>query len=173
MARTSREVLVFFKILKSVNKKKKIRVGIDLGCGDGVALKYFSMFGLKSIGVEFDSELAKLASANNPNAEVILGDLTENGVIERTIEVVHSHTHSFGSELNLLVYAFNPMVPEIMIEVIRKYVTKTDFVLFLKNPTLRKKLQEDSFFQLETLHDDGNHLVQFVSLSKARNVYEK
>jgi len=159
MARTSREVLTFFEILRIIRKGRKVKVGIDLGCGDGVALKYFSMARLKAVGIEYDQELAKLALLNNPKARVITGDLTDNKQIKKCLEAAYEMESTLRDGSGLVVYAFNPMVPDIMIEVIKAMSEQTEFVLFLKNPTLRRKLQETPTLNLKTIFDDGNHLV--------------
>ena len=159
MARTSREVLTFFKIIRIIHKRRKIKVGIDLGCGDGVVLKYFSMAGLNAVGIEYDQELPKLASLNNPKARVITGDLTDKYQIKKCLEAVCELEPTLKDRPDLVVYAFNPMVPEILIDVIKEVSEQTEFVLFLKNPTLRGELQKTPSLELKRIYDDGNHLV--------------
>jgi hypothetical protein len=166
MARTSREVLTFFKIIRIIRKRRKVRVGIDLGCGDGVALKYFSMARVKAVGIEYDRELAKLASLNNPKARVITGDLTDRYQIKKCYEASIDLEPTLKHRPDLVVYAFNPMVPEIMIGVIEEMAELTEFVLFLKNPTLRVSLQETPSLKTELIYDDGNHLVLEVKQSR-------
>jgi hypothetical protein len=168
MARTSREVLTFFAIVRMIHKRSKVKVGIDLGCGDGVALKYFSMARLKAVGLEYDQELARLALLNNPKARVITGDLTEKDQIKKCLEAAYELDPSLRDGRGLMVYAFNPMVPEIMIDVIKAVSEQTEFVLFLKNPTLRGKLHETQSLELETIFDDGNHLVLEVKQSREK-----
>lgn len=164
IARTSREVLHFYMILKSINKARPIRVGIDLGCGDGVALKYFSMFGLKSIGIEYDTILAEYASLNNPDSEIIVGDLTDSSVISSSLELAKELGFTPGDESGLLVYAFNPMSPNLTFDVIREIAAYSSYVLFLKNPTCRTLIEaDDSLLKLE-LYDDGNHVVYKIGL---------
>ena len=166
MARTSREVLTFFKILRIIHKRRKVKAGIDLGCGDGVALKYFSMAKLRAVGIEYDQELAKLASLNNPKARVITGDLTDKYQIKKCYEAATDLEPTLKDRPDLVVYAFNPMVPEIMIGVIEEMAELTGFVLFLKNPTLRVSLQETPSLKTELIYDDGNHLVLEVKQSR-------
>jgi hypothetical protein len=74
----------------------RARTLIDLGCGDGVVLRVAQKIWIPTIiGIESDSQIARLAQINNPSALVINSKFEEWNVT--------------GLELDrYIIYAFNP-----------------------------------------------------------------
>ncbi len=61
-------------LISMMNKGSKI---LDLGCGNGRAVKYFIDRGYKGVGIDLSDEMLKLARANVKNGEFYKKDFTK------------------------------------------------------------------------------------------------
>ena len=76
----------FFNLLKNL-LKKGARI-LDLGCGSGRDAKAFSEMGLHVTGIDFSSELLKIAQLNAPSAIFYLMDINSLLLPESSFEGV-------------------------------------------------------------------------------------
>lgn len=52
---------------------------LDIGCGHGRDVKYFSDIGFKVVGIDLSSNLLKIAKQNAPNAKILKMDMRKLG----------------------------------------------------------------------------------------------
>jgi hypothetical protein len=159
MARTSRETITFYRLIRKLKKKYSLNTAIDLGCGDGVAVRYFELSGLFSVGIEFDQSLSSLAQINNPQALIISGDITESQVVDKTIKSVKSNFANRKKQPKLLVYAFNPIEPALLLGSLNLFASNSNYILLLKNPKCLPFLLLDKNYKIVKESNNGNLVV--------------
>ena len=126
---------------------------LDLGCGDGFLLRGFDSVGFRNLtGVEFDPQLAQLASANIPRATILCVDFSSSNF--QTI----LGEHSFDA-----VFAFNPAPAKEVIPALKKIAQNGSTVLFLRNPKSWSELVSESDLEFKVLGRPPNMVVARVT----------
>ena len=126
---------------------------LDLGCGDGFLLRGFDSVGFRNLtGVEFDPQLAQLASANIPRATILCVDFSSSNF--QTI----LGEHSFDA-----VFAFNPAPAKEVIPALKKIAQNGSFVLFLRNPKSWSELVLEGDLEFKVLGRPLNMVVARVT----------
>jgi hypothetical protein len=157
MARTTGETILFFLLFSKLRKNYRLVAGIDLGCGDGVVLKYFKISGLRQAGIEYDESLSRLAQFNNPDAIIITGDFTNEKIIAKTLISLDLDNPTIKNEgWELLVYAFNPIVPEKLLDSLDLIAKRRSFILILKNPNCLPLLLGKENYEVVKFLNKGN-----------------
>ena len=116
------DILELLRVL-IVSNWGRARTLIDLGCGDGVVLRVASKISIATIiGIESDSQIARLAQSNNPSALVINSKFEEWNVA--------------GLELDrYIIYAFNPTYFKFLLTAINNILVQHEgcIAIVLKN----------------------------------------
>jgi SAM-dependent methyltransferase len=134
MARTKNtlDLVVTLRLLRGLKRM----AAIDLGCGDGAALKVLTLAGFQPVlGIEFDPELTEIARRNNKHAQVVCGDFTNLQYLKE---------FSYEGPISL-AYAFNPTSGALLSQALEILAARNKFTLILRNPVA-----------LETIKTHGN-----------------
>lgn len=119
---------------------------IDLGCGDGVILKVFYIFGFRKItGVEIDSKLCLLAKKNVPAALVLNMDFGGS-----------SFRNWCECNRQKLLFAFNPAPQDVLTKAIFSLAQKNEVILILRNPVALFDILNSKMFSSQILVEFQN-----------------
>lgn len=156
MARTKNifELGLQLYLHKTHDRSKSI---LDLGCGDGAALRLFRLIGFENVlGVEMDAHLVQLARQNEPSAIILLADFTGPNFLK-----------DFGVNMEInTVFAFNPAPAPALIMALRTLSDMNPYTLFLRNPIHELDILQCEDLKVKIRKSFGNLTV--LEIEKAR-----
>lgn len=122
---------------------------IDLGCGDGTVLRLLEILKVKKIvGVEGDLGISELAKRNTSYSVILQEDFTQDNFF-----------HIVSTFQLKVIFAFNPVNPNVLVEVIVKLMSCEDILIILRNPKAYPLLSVDPRVILKVLYSKGNYVI--------------
>ena len=152
MARSKQTLSLVWSLYS--HKRAKDICALDLGCGDGAALRALQLARFPiTLGIEFDAKLVQLAKLNNPRSEILQGDFTDPNFLEG---------FTYKSKIHF-VYAFNPAPGELLCKALVTISRRNTFTLFLRNPVELETLTNHSELIAEVIKNSNNLAIIRVS----------
>lgn len=122
---------------------------MDLGCGDGTVLRLLEILKVKKIvGVEGDSGISELAKRNTSYSIILQEDFTQDNFF-----------HIVSSFHLKVIFAFNPVNPNDLVEVLVKLMSYDSILIILRNPKAYPLLSVDPRIILKVVYSQGNYMV--------------
>lgn len=80
--------IMSYQIAQSIKKQVEIKNGIDLFCGAGGFTCGFERAGIRTVlGVDIDNKAIETFKTNNPNSQIICGDITKKEIKDEIIHI--------------------------------------------------------------------------------------